>query len=773
MPTLSLCVVARNEDAFIRRCLASARDLSDDYLVLDTGSTDLTRDIARATGARVVRRRWPGDYAAAFNLMRREARGEWILNLDADEVLDPDAPAQIRALLARPAADAYAVTIRNYAYYPFAQWRPADPRDPLSRGAYGWCPSQTIRLYRNDPRYAYTCPVHHTLVPSIRRAGGRILAAPFTIHHHGLLWRGRCGDKPRHYLQLAERKTREQPENGRAWVERGVVHAECRDWQAALDCFERARGLGYGAGAWYFSARMHHRLGADGAAVRALREAQRRHRGDDRDPDCDRADLHEYLGFLLERRGRTPAAIASYRRALAARPDSPVAANDLADLYSRCGERQAAAALIEKVIARYPGYDMPRATRGNILFRAGEYRAAEAEYADALAINPENFPARRNLARALQRQGRVRTAARAWRMATERDAGPELPAVHRRTAAIRLPAGDRPLVVSLVAHLGGGIGRVVVEVVRALQGYRHLVLCGSSGSYFGLEYAGDLRRLGATLAQAEAGQVAEQLQGVPARLVLHHWYPSPFFDNLDQGCPAPRVIIGHCPSPMPRQADAHVVISGHHRRKQDHLPRGTTYHIPNCVDLAAYRLPRVHRQRTRIAMLSRLDMDKFPRRLLAHLPDLRPGNGELVIAGQGPRRFEIEPELTGTPLERRVRFAGAIRSSRVPAFLATAQIGLHLTETACENCSVAVIEMLAAGLPVVSQPRGCLPEMVIPGENGYLAEDEHEIAAALDRLLRDVRLRRRLGAASRRHARAHYGFPRFAAAYRRLVRDLL
>ena len=104
----------------------------------------------------------------------------------------------------------------------------------------------------------------------------------------------------------------------------------------------------------------------------------------------------------------------------------------------------------------------------------------------------------------------------------------------------------------------------------------------------------------------------------------------------------------------------------------------------------------------------------------------------------------------------------------MPAFLAAADVGLHLTETSLELCSLSVIEMLAAGLPVVSQPRGCLPEMVAHGESGFLSESEDEVAGALRELLLDPALRRRMGEAARERAR-HYDLRSFAAAYRELV----
>jgi glycosyltransferase involved in cell wall biosynthesis len=104
----------------------------------------------------------------------------------------------------------------------------------------------------------------------------------------------------------------------------------------------------------------------------------------------------------------------------------------------------------------------------------------------------------------------------------------------------------------------------------------------------------------------------------------------------------------------------------------------------------------------------------------------------------------------------------------VPAFLGRADIGLHLTEIAEEVHSLAILEMLAASLPVVSQPRGCLPELVTDGRNGFLAEDEGAIASRLEQLIEDAELRRRFGVRSREVAR-RYDVQLFAARYTALV----
>ena len=113
MPRLSLIVITKNEEAAIARCLRSA-DFADEIVVLDSASADKTAEIARALGARViVSADWPG-FGPQKNRALREASGDWVLSLDADEWIEPALAAEIKVAIARPdAADGYEIPRRS------------------------------------------------------------------------------------------------------------------------------------------------------------------------------------------------------------------------------------------------------------------------------------------------------------------------------------------------------------------------------------------------------------------------------------------------------------------------------------------------------------------------------------------------------------------------------------------------------------------------------------------------------------------------------------
>ncbi|MGB7712405.1 MAG: glycosyltransferase [Microcoleus sp.] len=93
---LTLCMIVKNEAATLPRTLTSVKGVVDEMVVLDTGSGDRTREIAQEFGARVYRFEWCDDFAAARNECLKYATGDWILVLDADEVLVPQIVPQIK-----------------------------------------------------------------------------------------------------------------------------------------------------------------------------------------------------------------------------------------------------------------------------------------------------------------------------------------------------------------------------------------------------------------------------------------------------------------------------------------------------------------------------------------------------------------------------------------------------------------------------------------------------------------------------------------------------
>ncbi len=101
MPKLSLVIVAQNEERTIGKVLEAAKSLPDEIILVDSGSTDKTMDIAAAYGAKIVHQDWLG-YGPQKNFAMELATGEWILSLDGDEIMTPDLVSEVKSELANP-----------------------------------------------------------------------------------------------------------------------------------------------------------------------------------------------------------------------------------------------------------------------------------------------------------------------------------------------------------------------------------------------------------------------------------------------------------------------------------------------------------------------------------------------------------------------------------------------------------------------------------------------------------------------------------------------
>src|SRR5262249_9372195 len=99
-PRVSLCVMVKNEEDNLPVCLGCAADLVDEVIVVETGSTDRTKEVALQARAKVFDFAWVDSFAAARNECLRHATGEWIFWLDADDRLDEENRGKLRALFA-------------------------------------------------------------------------------------------------------------------------------------------------------------------------------------------------------------------------------------------------------------------------------------------------------------------------------------------------------------------------------------------------------------------------------------------------------------------------------------------------------------------------------------------------------------------------------------------------------------------------------------------------------------------------------------------------
>lgn len=98
MISISLCMIVKNEEAVIARCLDSVKDLVDEMNIVDTGSTDNTKEIVKQYTNRIFDFKWIDNFAAARNFSFQQATKDYILWLDADDLLNIEEQEKFRVL---------------------------------------------------------------------------------------------------------------------------------------------------------------------------------------------------------------------------------------------------------------------------------------------------------------------------------------------------------------------------------------------------------------------------------------------------------------------------------------------------------------------------------------------------------------------------------------------------------------------------------------------------------------------------------------------------
>ncbi len=210
---ISLCMIVKNEEKFLPGCLASVKGLVDELIVVDTGSTDRTMDIAREYGAKIYEHPWQNDFSLHRNQSIEYATGDWILILDADEELDPSEHGLIRNAISRKNIDAVTFVVYN----------------KIQGGRTGFLNSH--RMFRSGQGYHYSGIVHNQLMMD-----GISLSSQFKVFHHGYgLSDEQMRAKGKRTEALLMKQLEENPDNAFAHFNLAQIYRGLGEPQKSLD----------------------------------------------------------------------------------------------------------------------------------------------------------------------------------------------------------------------------------------------------------------------------------------------------------------------------------------------------------------------------------------------------------------------------------------------------------------------------------------------------------------------------------------------------------
>lgn len=401
-PRISLSMIVRNEERFLPECLESVRGLVDEVVIVDTGSTDATAEIAGKAGARLYSAPWTGDFSEARNASLGRCAGDWVLYLDADERVIPGQAGQVRSLIAHPSAAAFYVLVRSTLSLQDGKSTQVMPYP---------------RLFRRQPGILFEGSVHEQIAPSILRAGGKIFTSSVTIEHLGY---------DQGFEALREKIRRNLvPLLGR-------VRCTPLDWYAHLH-IARSYLLIHD-----YSAVVHH-------ARVALRAAGL--------PRPLAAALHNILAEVMVRTSKWDEAIDHAAASLALVPHQTGARWFLAGARVNSGNIRAAIAVLEELAAEPAGREPLEFFADDIILPAEDvWDLLGRCYAEA-GLKEKAVEALFNAVRANPRA--AETAGRFWKMHEE--LGQPVAAIrHCGELAALMPGNPRPVLYMALSHMRQG-----------------------------------------------------------------------------------------------------------------------------------------------------------------------------------------------------------------------------------------------------------------------------------------------------------------------------
>ncbi|PIR22745.1 MAG: hypothetical protein COV44_06210 [Deltaproteobacteria bacterium CG11_big_fil_rev_8_21_14_0_20_45_16] len=378
--SISVCMIAKNEERFIGGCIDHLKNLAKEIIVVDTGSSDRTVEIAQQSGARVSSTKWENDFAKARNLSLDKATQKWILIIDPDERIADRDIERILALTNDTSNMAYSFNARNYSENPMASgFIPCQGAYSEEEGYPGYFESRKVRLFQNIPSIRFKGSVHELVESTVK---GKIVESDIPFHHFGSSKQvAEEKAKRQFYQKRAEQKVSEEPGNWKAHFEQGVEWLGASEYKKAAVALKKARefnpqeklvlsNLGY-----------------------ALMESGQHDEAEEALKACLKVDPRNHdavlnLGVNEMRRQRYDRALQIFDKLVRMYPNSFLAFRNSGNCLARLKKMREAAACFEKALSIFPDYNDARIDLGIVCFAAGRLDLAEKVLNVALQRDP-------------------------------------------------------------------------------------------------------------------------------------------------------------------------------------------------------------------------------------------------------------------------------------------------------------------------------------------------------------------------------------------------
>ncbi len=224
---LSVCIIAKNEEKNLRRCLEALSPLRAEIVLVDTGSTDRTCDIAAEYTDRICHFSWTQDFSAARNFAAQQASHDRILAVDCDEYLQDSDPGTLESLLAfRPEEIGMVTRLNPY---------PAD-------GEMLRMHEQVARFY-DRTRTVWRGKIHENLMPIDAQESVRYYEIPLTFYHAGYEEEGTRREKALRDLEMLKRQLAEEGDDPYTFFQLGQCYTVLGEPRPAAEAYQRGLSM--------------------------------------------------------------------------------------------------------------------------------------------------------------------------------------------------------------------------------------------------------------------------------------------------------------------------------------------------------------------------------------------------------------------------------------------------------------------------------------------------------------------------------------------------
>lgn len=224
---VSLCMIVKDEEEYLPRCLSSINDIVDEIIIVDTGSSDKTVEIAKNFGAKVYYFKWNNNFSEARNESLKYATKDWILILDADDELNSESREIFKVLLNTELDEKAIYHFETLSYY-----GSSIENDNIAINL-------NPRLFKNNRGAHYEGEVHNQLISV--EGDYNAVCNEIKIHHYGYIDKRIISkDKRNRNIFILNQQIKKNPNDGYVYFNLGNEYGALDDMNKALECYYKA-----------------------------------------------------------------------------------------------------------------------------------------------------------------------------------------------------------------------------------------------------------------------------------------------------------------------------------------------------------------------------------------------------------------------------------------------------------------------------------------------------------------------------------------------------